>query len=390
MTTWKPTWKKGGWAGGRVRVARDGSEVFILERMIHGERFTRTLDARTEKEANAELALFDTNPDAYAGREVRKAEATKAAAVVSDALIAQLLADMAADEMSEGHKKSVQSYLRKWRDVLDGRDLRKVNLVELREALRGWSTARKYRIIALKTFTAFLRREGLLKPADDASMELHVPTSKPGKPHSQRAYQIAHVEKIYREVKSQFVRDVLCVAAKTGLHQTEIDRLARGMGEVVDLEGHGEIAGTIRFKHKSGEDHVRSVDAQTLAAVRRLQVRQKAPNRHAAHESIGYAAQRAQVGLINPGQLRHCFATWAQERGARKVEPAAGSGVSIHEVAAALNHKSPTTTKRYYDGVQVPAMIVVPIKLKHPEDPTPIQRAVSADSPSAPPRRLSP
>ena len=40
---------------------------------------------------------------------------------------------------------------------------------------------------------------------------------------------------------------MLVLHAKSGMHATEIERLARGLGEVKAVEDQGEIAGTIKW-----------------------------------------------------------------------------------------------------------------------------------------------
>ena len=364
----------GKWDGGRVRTGRNGDSVWVLERMIEGRRYVKALDARSEKEALAELALFNSAPDQYATKVERAAQAK--AVFINDYLLRRLDARMEKEEQSQGHRKSIDTYLRAWAKVLKPKDFRRITLAHLKTALATWDTAERYRVIAIRTFTAFLREEGLLTLAQDASQDLPVPPAKPGKPHEARAYTVAHVEKVYRHLSTQCVRDFVHIAAKTGLHGTEIARLAAGKGEVKELPGYGEIAGTIRLMHKKGTVHVQSVDRLTLEAAKRLQARKRAPVGGTLHAAIWLAAKGAGVETINPGQLRHSFITWALESG-RKVEPKAG-GVAINEVAGIVGHKSSATTKKYYEGVQVPMMVVVPISLHHPEDPTPLVQPVVA------------
>jgi integrase len=160
---------------------------------------------------------------------------------------------------------------------------------------------------------------------------------------------------------------VLCLRAKTGMHNSEIERLASGRGELRVINDPSGIAGTARFLHKNGRVHIISLDAQALAAGQRLQARGSAPSRNTVRESIGYASARIGQQPLNPGELRHSFATWAKNEGT--VVKATQGGVPLDVVAAVLGHQSTRTTSKFYDGTEVPPMITVPLKLHHPQDP---------------------
>ena len=177
-----------------------------------------------------------------------------------------------------------------------------------------------------------------------------------------------------RKVDVQCVRDVLVLHAKCDMHATEIDRLARGLGEVKPVEGQGEIAGTIKLVHKSGRVHIQSVDAQTLAAAQRLQARGSAPVdsfiRKVVKRAVEKVNKHGHRELLKPirfGELRHSLVTWAHE-GGQEIRAKEG-GVPLHTVAAVVGHMTALTTKRFYEGVKVPVMIKIPLKLFHPEDP---------------------
>jgi hypothetical protein len=54
--------RSGSWAGGRTSVA-NGVTVFVIEKTRHGARYTTRLDVSGEREALAELALFERDPE---------------------------------------------------------------------------------------------------------------------------------------------------------------------------------------------------------------------------------------------------------------------------------------------------------------------------------------
>jgi hypothetical protein len=238
--------------------------------MVAGRNYAITLDAKSEMEAEAELALFLRDPTRYQTRaEVARAR-DDAAVYLDPETVGRFLEYLKREGRTERYVGNVGFYLAAWAEALAGRDLRTVNQQELIQELAQHKTARKNRIIALKSFTAWLRQvEGVLPGAEDASLALKVPPARPEKAVREKGYSIAQIERLYRAISgwesAKFgwkgtgrvtdvrpVRDVLCLHAKTGMHATEIERLARGEGTVTVLKEQGPIAATIRFVHKSG------------------------------------------------------------------------------------------------------------------------------------------
>jgi integrase len=259
-----------------------------------------------------------------------------------------------------------------------------VSLQELLRELARHSTGRKNRITALKSFASWLREQGALSLAEDPTVSLKVPVTRPEKAMREKGYSIETTERLYRAINGweytnfrqettrrttevQCVRDVLCIHAKTGMHGTEIERLARGEGKVAVLEESGEIAATVTFIHKSGNVHRQSIDRQTLAAVQRLQERGAAPVDSHIRRVVGRACKELGIEPVRLGEYRHSFVTWASECG-QEVRPKSG-GLPLTAIAAVVGHHSASTTKRFYDNVKVPPMIKIPIRLEHPEDP---------------------
>ncbi len=264
-----PCWT-GKWRGGRTYRTKDGRTVYVLWKMVAGRNYAITLDAKSEMEAEAELALFLRDPTRYQTRaEVARAR-DDAAVYLDPETVGRFLEYLKREGRTERYVGNVGFYLAAWAEALAGRDLRTVNQQELIQELAQHKTARKNRIIALKSFTAWLRQvEGVLPGAEDASLALKVPPARPEKAVREKGYSIAQIERLYRAISgwesAKFgwkgtgrvtdvrpVRDVLCLHAKTGMHATEIERLARGEGTVTVLKEQGPIAATIRFVHKSG------------------------------------------------------------------------------------------------------------------------------------------
>ncbi|SEU28755.1 tyrosine-type recombinase/integrase [Stigmatella erecta] len=390
-----PKWS-GKWKGGRTYRTGDGRTVYVLRKMVQGRNYAITLDARNETEAEAELALFLRDPGAYQTKTEVQQTQKDAAVYLDPETVGRFLEYLKAQGRTERYVGNVAYYLAGWAEVLVGRDLRRLTLQEVLRELARHKTARKNRITALKSYTAWLREvEAVLPVSEDCTLALKVPAARPEKAIREKGYTIEEIQRLYRAINGwesakygwrgtgrvtdvQPVRDVLCIHAKTGMHSTEIERLARGEGKVTVLREHGVIAATIKFVHKSGRVHVQSIDHQTLAAVQRLQARGAAPVDSYIRKVVSRAAKSAGVEPVRFGELRHSFVTWASECG-QEVRPRSG-GLPLAAIAAVVGHQSVTTTKKFYENVKVPPMIKVPITLEHPEDPpyASVEQAVPA------------
>jgi len=338
------------------------------------------------------LPLFDRDPAAYQTKTAEKSRPPSEVITIDGPAVGRFLEFLRTEERTQRYRRNVQHYLATWGKFYAGRDIRSVPLQEVLQELGRHRRARKNRIIALKSFTAYLReQEAELTSKEDPTIDLKVPSARPQKAIREKGYPIEQVEKLYsaitgwqsnqygwkgtgRKVDVQCVRDVLVLHAKCDMHATEIDRLARGLGEVKPVEGQGEIAGTIKLVHKSGRVHIQSVDAQTLAAAQRLQARGSAPVdsfiRKVVKRAVEKVNKHGHRELLKPirfGELRHSLVTWAHE-GGQEIRAKEG-GVPLHTVAAVVGHMTALTTKRFYEGVKVPVMIKIPLKLFHPEDP---------------------
>ncbi len=357
----------GTWGGGRTYEV-DGRTVFVIEKMRHGRRYTTPLDAGNVREALAELALFDRDPEGYRTRRSQAAQRAAEEVHLSPEHAKGFLDHLAREGRTESYRRGCKTYLAAWAEALEGRDLRTVTLQDLRKLLNQWPKARKARIIVLKSFCTYLREQAaVLTPAQDPTLALPVPPPRPGKAMGERDYDLRLVERFYAATEHQAVRDALCVAAKTGLHFTELERVTSGQGTVRVLEGHGQIAGVLEVPHKSGRPHLQSVDAQALAALQRLTARGGAPVKSFVRMELKKAAAVLGVAPLKMGRFRHSFITWAEEVGV-EVKPTAG-GVPLATVAAVVGHKSSRTTQQFYSGKKVPVMIALPLRLRHPEDP---------------------
>ncbi|WNG19323.1 site-specific integrase [Cystobacter fuscus] len=369
--------------------------MFVLRKMVEGRAYTIHLDASSETEAEAELALFMRDPEGYSTKREARQQQQESAVYVNAETVGRFLDSMRRAGTTARYVGNVGFYLATWAEALAGRDLRTVTLQELLRELARHKAGRKNRITALKSFASWLREQGTLALAEDPTVSLKVPATRPKKAVREKGYSIETTERLYRAISAweftnfgqeatrrttdvQCVRDVLCIHAKTGMHGTEIERIAKGEGKVAVFEDQGEIAATVTFIHKSGNVHRQSIDRQTLAAVRRLQARGAAPVDSHIRRVVARACKTLGIEPVHFGEYRHSFVTWASECG-QEVRPKAG-GLPLTAIAAVVGHHSANTTKRFYDNVKVPPMIKIPINLEHPEDPTdlPVRLAESA------------
>src|SRR5258708_7639712 len=115
----------GKWTGGRVAKDRHGEKVWVIERMVEGERFTITLNVNSPKEAIKQLVAFEADPTEY----VAKLKTHQV--ILDDAEIAAFLLHKETIGQSRQHKVASERYLKRWRDFFDGKDLRKYKAADL-------------------------------------------------------------------------------------------------------------------------------------------------------------------------------------------------------------------------------------------------------------------
>jgi integrase len=408
------------WAGGRVRELDDGTKRFYIQRRLgNGVRKSIALevvcdctkvDCAHEREAEAEFTVFKRDPTGYRTRKQHTAEVVSKAGVRLDPDTLEefrmyLRKRAEREEITKETAAYYVTYLAQWGKLVGNRPLHRVTLDELKVCLKRWTTARHARIVALKAFTAWAREEKdapKLHRNDDPTVDLKTPPVIPEKSFRPKGYPVQLVEKLYAALPSQAARDTICLRAKAnGIHNTEIDRIARGRAELIRVSDPSGIEGVIVFAHlKKGKPHAVAVDAQTFAAAERMQVRGSAVSRTALKLMLDRVARRwhgcdggptktrtnkkgetifdkkplcPKCTPIRPGELRHSFATWGVTIG-EEVRPSNQRGVDLAKVSEAMGHLGKRTTKYFYVGDRVPNMIRIPIRLEHPEDPVLMKR----------------
>jgi integrase len=356
----------GVWAGGRIHGTVDGRKRYVLERFFGGVQHTFTLPVRDETGAMAQLAAWSDDPMAFLERRAavvaKRKGLLQGQVLLTPGLLAELERDMRrrqqAGEVGEVHIRSTMAYCRQWAEDLGlGADLRQVSRAIVQRCLQVRGNARQHRIVALKVLGAFLVDSGRLDASQSPGRHVDVPTARPARLAAPRGYSADRLRACYAGLKSQEHRDVFRLQAMTGMHGSEVARIARGEGRLERREGMGEIAGVVTFLHKSGRLHSVSLDARSMAAAERLARAGRRPSQWA----LLRACRRHGV---QPAQLRHSFVQLGQ--GGRWAYPA-GQGVSVDELIAVTGHSSSTVTRAHYDG-GTPRMLVLPLALEHAAD----------------------
>src|SRR5262249_49204751 len=132
---------------------------------------------------------------------------------------------------------SVKRYWVAWANAIRGRPLRELRLCDLERLLEQWRTARQPRIASLKTFCRYCVDKGLLASNENPAALLKIEKLGPEKLVRLKGYSISTVECHFAEVNSPSVRDVLVLRSLTGMHHSEVERIARGECELREVEG---------------------------------------------------------------------------------------------------------------------------------------------------------
>jgi integrase len=332
------------WEGGFVRTDAKGRKVYVIRRMINGKNYKVSTRAGNARAAMEQLKRFEADPEGY-----NPAGASHEAPIYLDAPLAEefLVWNRDVKKNSREWLEKQQRYLAWWADQLKGLDLRKVSLVDhIKPALKGAGNG-PHRIAVLKSVYSWLRKEKhLLTVNEDPTFQtLVVPQARPEQWKRVKVIPREHYL-LAREHLAPHWRDGMDVQAGTGWHVTELTRFAKE-GSVEPYRGDAEgVSGVLVCPQtKSGEPLRTAVSAEVLEAGKRL-LERGTFGREKYGMAVISACKAAGIAPFTPGRFRHSVATWAIEKGA---DPAS--------VAAFLNHKSPSTTRRFYATHAVPAKI---------------------------------
>lgn len=341
--------KRERWPGGYIHLQNDGRKLFIIEREVGGTRFHVSTRAHSKDAAMAQLKRFEANPGTWSPDGVGDD-----ALVLTTALVLEYRKwSITAKRNGRRHSNEQAHLLTAWGEALAKSDLRQLTVFVVREKLEGWPTRHRHRLIALKAFMGWLRREkGLLKHAQDVSLDLSVPKVAPEKHRRKKVVEPERIEAAWRKLVGPY-RDMLQVLAGTGMHVSELERFIRQPDAYLQEPEVGPLA-VLVTRHKSGEwtripiTHVEHVDA-----AKRLKKRGQVPRWFT--RKVKAACRAAGVDEFGPGQMRSSVATFAVEQGAPP-----------EQVGRFLHHKDKRTTERFYIDTAVP-VASVPVTVLRPQ-----------------------
>jgi integrase len=355
------TGRNGNWAGGFVRRGASGLDTYVIERHVGGAYFKVSTRCHTEEAALAELARWEKDPYAYRpGLVAGKLEMT-------DELVFEYCRWMREEKGNTKEWANVcRHLLADWLDDLAGLDLRSVTPHgHLLPALRSHDANRRARVTCLKGFFRWLRVEkGLLRHAEDASLDMSIPKHRPSRlvaPRDVPADDVRKVAQVFarhtadkREAAArEQMLDTLALLQGTGWHVSEVRRFVAN-GEI-RADPTGRFLAVLVTWHKRKEfSSAYAQNTETLEAAKRLKqlARLFSNNTHAMR--MAWACREAGVTRFDLGDMRHSVSTWAAEDGADQME-----------IAKALNHSSPKTTRDHYIRQRIPlgVMRVRPLRV---------------------------
>lgn len=338
------------WPGGYVHKQKNGQSLFIIEREINERRFHVSTRAHNLRAAMKQLERFEANPGEY------RPEGNDADGLFLTSELIQEFRLWSKDVKRNGrrHVSTVSHRLAEWMDDLNGKDLRRLSLRDdLKPALDRHKKMRAYRIIALKSFCSWLRKEkGLLRTSEDATLDLPVPQGKPEKHTRRKAVSFEQVVGAAKHLEPIY-RDTLNLLLGTGMHFSELCRFIKQPESELIVPKEKTVTTDARpveavlvTKHKSGDwtriPLTEKAHVDSAARLREGGVIPKKPN-----VALRAACDAAKVPTFTLGVIRHSVATWAIERGA-----------TPDAVAEFLGHKDRRTTLKFYADVSVPTRSV--------------------------------
>lgn len=345
------------WLGGTIRWGKRGPS-YLIERWIDGKHWHYSTKCRTERAALKELERFEQSPADY--RAGRGAKST--GLVVTPQLIDEYLDWMQAGQLSKPYIKEHQRHLTELMTALEGRDLRRIGFVALRDLVNSFGPVAKWnRTKCIKAFASWLRRhKGALPRNEDPTLDLLNPVQTPEKHRRRKAMDPETVEKAISLMENPAIADIAIVLKSTGLHISEMLRFANGDGGLFEPADWQEgVLGNLLVRHKTDmrrkvpASHVVAIlDQRTLDALKRIQARGKGPSRGAIQLSDEAVSKKLGV-KFSMGWNRHSVATWL-----------AKGGTPEREIANLLGQKTTNMAKQVYIDLGLSARPVPIPKLK--------------------------
>lgn len=330
----------GRWTGGYIRTTKVGRPVFIIELWRKGRKWHISTGCATKRAAEKELERFELDPMGYSPGDY----ALQGLDLSAELVLAYRKYQLAAG-LTKAWADQVARNLADWQIALKGRDLRALKLHrDLRPALDGWGTQLPHRIKAIKGLFRWLRQErGLVERHQDATLDLRVPQARPEKQRRPKAVLPEHVAAVLRELPVN-TRDILHLLTATAWHVSEARRFC-GDGSIAQPLNQDGVLAVLTTRHKSG-DLVSTpiLYPEHLEAAKRVQALSRFPESITISRHMREACDKAKVPRFSAGQMRHSVLTWGVRDG----------GASLYQAKEFANHRSESTTRRFYVHQDVP------------------------------------
>lgn len=325
------------WEGGYVRNGK-----FIIERKIAGKKYELSTRCTTRRAALKHLERFEADPTSYDPNETD----TEIPLQLDEALIDEFYVWHLGKKGTAKWSNILRSKLEAWANHFAGKDLRRLDLIDhVKPHLRG-ATTPHHRVKAIKMLFKWLRQEkGLIKRAEDVTLDLPVPTIKAAQQTGEaKAVPWAHVKAVVPYLPAH-VADVLEFLAVTGWHVEEVRRFAiNGLIRDRRASDGPNVVAVVGTLQKNGSKHFTALThEQTLATAQRIKGRGKVIDNGRLRKHMIRAAAKARdenekpVPVFQLGSIRHSVATWLVQ-----------DGVSLVEVSRYLGHRSVVTTSKFY------------------------------------------
>lgn len=348
------------WTGGFVRVVGDGPtlhRVYVIRRMVGGQRYDVSTRRSTEAEAMVELVRFEKDPAGYDPTPEPDLLGDEGPAPLAlDADLSKEYLNACADGVTPKYWRWKKKLLSWWLLKLSGKDLRKLDLAaDVLPHIPEGSPNRAPKIATLKHFFSWMANVqggNLISQSENVLLSLSVPQSPPVQQTRPKTFTQKNLKAALAELKKMEKpehADAMLVLAATGWHVTELDRLARGAkGTGIEAlpAGRKSKKGSkvLLTVHKVGAaPHRTEVGPEAVAAAQRLIARGSVPANLVA--VMGEVNEKLGLGpneRVMPGRARHSVAT-----------AAVNAGTSIQVVAEFLGHRSSATTRRFYSTLAV-------------------------------------
>lgn len=337
------------WEGGYIHVQKDGKRLFIIEKERGGDRFHISTRCHTPSAAYEHWKRFQADPWGYQ-LEMKEGREPDDGLFLTKQIVLEYRKWMLHRDQpaSRKHANEMAHRLSEWVIALDGKDLRKLQLGDLKGALNRWEGGRQHRIIAIKGFFTWLRTEkyddkgrAVLARRDDPTLDLEVPQAIPEKHVRRKAVEFERVRAALPYLKPAY-QDLLMFASATGWHMTEIGRFVRRDDCEIEYRKRETTIAVLVTWHKTRKWVRKPItNKHVLSVAERLKARGTLP-RH-ANDALKAACRKAKVAEFTFGVMRHSVGTWGVENGATE-----------EQIQKLFDHADGKTTRKFYLDVAVP------------------------------------